>query len=89
MNIARFLYETARIHPDAPAVSTGDARVHTYAQLHLRAARLAGGLLALPGVTAGDRIGLAMKNSAEYIELMWAAWYAGLCIVPMNAKLHP
>jgi len=37
----------------------------------------------------GDRIGLAMKNCPQYIELMWAAWHAGLCVVPMNAKLHP
>jgi len=89
MNIATLLHGTARCFPDAPALSFGDTLVHRYRGLQDRAARLAGGLRALPGVTAGDRVAFAMKNSPEYVELMWAAWHAGLCIVPMNAKLHP
>lgn len=89
MNIATFLHATARCFPDAPAVSFGDSRVWSYAGLQERVARLAGGLRALPGVARGDRIAMAMKNCPEYIELMWAAWHAGLAIVPMNAKLHP
>lgn len=89
MNISNLLHSTARCFPEAPAVSLGDARVHDYASLQQRVARLAGGLRALPGVTPGDRIGMAMSNGPEYIELMWAAWHAGLAIVPMNARLHP
>ena len=41
------------------------------------------------GLAAGDRIGLFMKNCPEYVELLWAAWWAGLAVVPINAKLHP
>ncbi|MFM1992032.1 MAG: hypothetical protein RJA99_4989 [Pseudomonadota bacterium] len=89
MNIATFLQATARQLPQAPAVSSGDRLVWRYAGLMDRVARLAGGLRALGGVVPGDRIAMAMKNCPEYIELMWAAWHAGLCIVPMNAKLHP
>jgi long-chain acyl-CoA synthetase len=33
-------------------------------------------------------VALAMSNSPEYIELLYAVWYAGLTAVPMNAKLH-
>src|ERR1041384_1285995 len=30
-----------------------------------------------------------MTNCVEAIEVMYAIWHAGLCAVPMNAKLHP
>ncbi len=89
MNIAQLLHSSARCFPAARAVSLGDAPVHDYAGLQQRVARLAGGLRALPGVATGDRIALAMTNGPEYIELMWAAWHAGLAIAPMNARLHP
>ena len=89
MNVATFLQATARCVPQAPAVSLGDRLVWRYAGLSDRAARLAAGLRAIEGMVPGDRIAMAMKNCPEYIELMWAAWHAGLCIVPMNAKLHP
>jgi long-chain acyl-CoA synthetase len=89
MNVAVFLQSTARCVPQAPAVSLGDRLVWRYAGLADRVARLAAGLRSIEGMVPGDRIAMAMKNSPEYIELMWAAWHAGLCIVPMNAKLHP
>jgi acyl-CoA synthetase (AMP-forming)/AMP-acid ligase II len=89
MNIATFLHATARCHPQAPALAFGDELVWRWEGLQTRVARLAGGLRAVPGMMPGDRIGLAMKNCPQYIELMWAAWHAGLCVVPMNAKLHP
>ena len=37
----------------------------------------------------GDRVGIFATNSPEYVELVWAAWWAGLAVVPINAKLHP
>lgn len=30
-----------------------------------------------------------MENLPEYIEIELASWWAGLAIVPINAKLHP
>jgi long-chain acyl-CoA synthetase len=36
----------------------------------------------------GARIAIAMPNQPEFIEVMWAAWFAGLTIVPINARLH-
>jgi long-chain acyl-CoA synthetase len=36
-----------------------------------------------------DRVALVMKNSPQYVELLFACWHAGLCAVPVNAKLHP
>lgn len=89
MNIARQLHATARIYADAPAISVGDEPLYSYRQLSARVASLAGGLLALPGIGSGERIALTMSNSPAYLELLWAIWHAGLCVVPINAKLHP
>ena len=30
-----------------------------------------------------------MKNAPEYLEALYATWWAGLAAVPVNAKLHP
>ena len=41
------------------------------------------------GLVPGDCVALAMGNCPQYVEIWYAAWYAGLTTVPMNAKLHP
>ncbi|MEK9721803.1 MAG: AMP-binding protein, partial [Quisquiliibacterium sp.] len=30
-----------------------------------------------------------MENCAGYFQVLYGCWHAGLCAVPMNAKLHP
>ena len=30
-----------------------------------------------------------MRNHPAYLELMYGCWWAGLVVVPVNAKLHP
>jgi len=40
------------------------------------------------GLSPGDRVLLFMRNHPRYLELLWAAWWAGLAVVPLNAKLH-
>ena len=89
MNIARFLAASARSFPDHPAISVGADLYANYARFSDRVTRLAAGYRALPGMKPGDRIALAMKNCPQYFEGMYAAWHAGLCAVPINAKLHP
>jgi acyl-CoA synthetase (AMP-forming)/AMP-acid ligase II len=32
---------------------------------------------------------LCMENCAEFLEMLFACWAAGLCAVPVNARLHP
>lgn len=36
----------------------------------------------------GDRILIASGNCPEHVEILFAAWAAGLVAVPVNAKLH-
>ncbi len=89
MNIAALLANAARSYGDHPAISVGDALRFTYAQLYRRITRLAGALRADPDLVPGDRVALAMANRPQYIELLHAIWHAGLCAVPINARLHP
>jgi long-chain acyl-CoA synthetase len=89
MNIAQLLAAAAKTFPDRPAVSVGFETLLSYRQLHDRVARLAAGLLGLPGMTPGSRVMLYMGNCPQYVEVLFALWHAGLCAVPINAKLHP
>lgn len=89
MNIASFLKPLAQVNADLPALSLGDRRVASYGELAARVACLAGALRGELGARPGDRVGLAMKNAPEYVEIKLACWHAGLCVVPINAKLHP
>ena len=41
------------------------------------------------GLSQGDRVLLWMENSREFIETLFASWVAGVCVVPVNPKLHP
>ena len=88
MNIAHLLVRAARVCPDNPAVSQGDQVWATYAQLMRRVAAMATGYREQLGLVPGDRVALAMTNCPQYLEVRYAAWYAGLAAVPMNAKLH-
>ncbi len=88
MNIAIFLANAARSHAARPAISAGDTLYCSYGGLGQRVAKLAGGLQAQPYLQPGDRIGLAMGNCPQYLEILFAIWHAGFCAVPMNACLH-
>ncbi|MBA4501672.1 class I adenylate-forming enzyme family protein [Marinobacterium marinum] len=87
MNVANYLAVNARQHPERAAIYVGDDRVHTYASLDTKARHLGRLLLEQEGLAPGDRVALFLPNSAEYIELLCAIWYAGLVAVPINHKL--
>jgi len=89
VNLAHQLARAARACPDAPAVSRGPILHATYAQLAKRSAGLAHALRTRLKLAPGDRVALFMRNSPEYVETLWGAWWAGLATVPINAKLHP
>jgi acyl-CoA synthetase (AMP-forming)/AMP-acid ligase II len=88
MNVASFLTKAARTFAERPAVSLGTETCLTYGALGKRVAQLAGTLIHRCGLQPGDRVALAMSNSPEYVEILYAVWHAGLAAVPMNAKLH-
>ena len=88
MNIASFLTKAAWTFAERPPVSLGTELCCTYGALVNRVAQLAGTLTHRCGLQPGDRVALAMSNRPEYVEILYAVWYAGLTAVPMNARLH-
>ena len=87
MNIAAQVLEVARRFPERPAI-TADSATLTYAQLASRAARLGAALRARSG-GSGARVVLYLENCPEFFEILLGCWSAGLCAVPVNARLHP
>ena len=60
----------------------------TYKQFCDRFSKLATGIKSLTGLEGGDRVVICMENRPEFIDLIFACWCAGVCVVPVNAKLH-
>ena len=87
MNLANSLQRIALADPRRPALYEGDRLVHDYGRLADRAARLASAFLAA-GLQPGDRVAILMRNHPAYLEVLYGVWWAGLAVVPMNAKLH-
>ncbi|MEO7337853.1 MAG: AMP-binding protein [Caldimonas sp.] len=88
MNLAAFLLQIGRRMPEAPAVTSADLSL-TFGALCDRSQRLARALRESFGLEAHDRVVVCTQNTAEFFELVFACWTAGLCAVPVNAKLHP
>ncbi len=89
MNLAHWLQRAARVHPQRPALLHGEQVMASYAELADRVAHLAGHLRHGLGLAPGERVALFMSNEPAYLEALYAALWAGLAVVPINAKLHP
>lgn len=87
MNLVHLLLRHARLTPDRCAILHGTVPFATYGQWAARSAALAQRMRAA-GLAPGDRVLLFMHNHPRYLEVLLAAWWAGLVVVPVNAKLH-
>jgi long-chain acyl-CoA synthetase len=88
MNLAQLLVRQARVAGDRVVVFEGTQSWATHRQWAQRSAGLALRFRAA-GLQAGDRVVVFMRNHPRYLEVLWGAWWAGLVVVPVNAKLHP
>ncbi|WP_088280481.1 AMP-binding protein [Ideonella sp. A 288] len=88
MTLAHLLARQARVAPQRTAIYDGTRPWATHAQWAARSAGLAGRLRGA-GLVPGDRVVVFMRNHPRYLEILWGAWWAGLAVVPVNAKLHP
>jgi fatty-acyl-CoA synthase len=77
------LVVAARNHPDRSALVFYDSTV-SYAELMRQCERLAGFLQAECGVRRGDRVGLYMQNSPQFIIAFYAILRADAAVVPIN-----
>ena len=87
MSLAHLLIRQARVAPDRAAIHEGPWLRATYGQWAARSAALAQRLRGA-GLAPGDRVLVFMRNHPRYLELLWGCWWAGLAVVPVNAKLH-
>ncbi|MSP75254.1 MAG: long-chain fatty acid--CoA ligase [Rhodospirillaceae bacterium] len=88
MNISHLLLGSAQEFRDLPALARGASPHLSYRDLWRKVAVMSTHLRVRFGLQPGDRVAFAMTNCVESIEIMYAIWHAGLCAVPMNAKLH-
>ena len=87
MQLAHLLTRQAQTQPDREAVFFGTQLWATSAQWASRSAGLAQ-RMRYAGLQPGERVVVFMRNHPRYLEVLWAAWWAGLVVVPVNAKLH-
>lgn len=89
MNICQLLVRSAQVFPDNPALFHGSALLCNYRELAARAASIGAYLQGELALQPGERVAIFMRNIPEYLETLYGAWFAGLVVVPINAKLHP
>ena len=78
------LAERARLTPDNLAlISVENGERLNYAELNARAEEAAERIRAR-GVEAGDRFGILMHNSVEFLALFFGAWKVGAIVVPLS-----
>ncbi|MGC1506211.1 MAG: AMP-binding protein [Sulfitobacter sp.] len=87
MNLSHWLIRSAEQTPKAPALFSGMQMVVDYAGFAGRAQRVAG-WLDQQGVAPGDRVAIFMKNTPDFLVILYGIWIAGAAAVPINAKLH-
>jgi long-chain acyl-CoA synthetase len=88
MNLAALLDRSATTFGERPAIGVGTEVRLDYGGLRQRASSLGHGLARAHDLAPGDRVAIFMGNAAEYVEVLFGLWWAGLVAVPVNAKLH-
>src|SRR3954466_9933309 len=88
MNIAHLLLGASQEFRDVTALARGERAYLSYRDLWRKVSAMSTHLRVRFGLARGDRVAIAMTNCVESLEVMYAIWHAGLCAVPMNAKLH-
>jgi long-chain acyl-CoA synthetase len=87
MTFSDFLHRHAGQQPAKDAVNTADGSI-TYAELDDSVSYIARNLLE-SGLRRGDRVAIFWSNSVETVQLLLAAFRAGLIAVPINVRLKP
>lgn len=86
-NIGLLLTKRAHLNPDREAyVESDGSRRYTFKELNERSNRLANALKA-KGLQKGDRVGLLLMNSVEFMESFFAIGKVGGVVVPLNWRL--
>ncbi len=87
MDLGAKLKLNADEFPDKAAIIFND-RAITYAELNSRAARFGNAMKSL-GLKPRDRVAVALRNCAEFLEIIHGLVKAGMTLVPVNWRLAP
>ncbi|HVR54108.1 MAG TPA: long-chain-fatty-acid--CoA ligase [Pseudorhodoferax sp.] len=87
MYLTQPLHKALQERPQATVLVCGQRR-SDFATFVDRVARLAGVLRTL-GLASGDRVGMLGLNSDRYVEYLYAVWWAGGVINPVNVRWSP
>ncbi|MFJ8861818.1 long-chain fatty acid--CoA ligase [Streptomyces sp. NPDC102451] len=87
MYLTQSLHRALQQKPDEAATIFGD-RIRTWRQSGDRVARLSGALRGM-GVAEGDRVGILSLNSDIFHEYMYAVWWSGAVLNPVNTRWSP
>ena len=82
-SMAHYFAHYCNEHKDADFLVDGDCRL-TFGETYGAARHVAAGLLADHGLVKGDRIGIAARNSANWIVLYMGILMAGGCATLLN-----
>ncbi len=82
-SLAHYFAHFCNEHKDTTFIVDGDIRL-TFGEIYAAARQAAGGLVEGYGVERGDRIGIAARNSANWIVAYMAIIMAGGCATLLN-----
>ena len=82
-SLAAYFAHFCREHADKPFLVDGDLRL-TFGEVHALAIEAAMGLINRYGLRRGDRVGIAARNSANWVIAYMAVLIAGGCATLLN-----
>jgi len=82
-SIAQYFAHFANEHKDAEFIIDGDQRL-TFGEMYSAAAHVAHGLATRHGMKKGDRVGIAARNSANWIAAYMGVLMGGGCAALLN-----
>ena len=86
-NLGLFLSKRAFLSPTREAYVESDGSLRlTYSELNSRCNQLANSF-ADAGIAKGERVGLLLMNSSEFMESYYALAKVGAVVVPLNWRL--
>lgn len=85
INLSSFIAFHAQRTPDRPALKYRGEEI-SYAEFDARVRKVAG-WLAARGIGPGDVVAVLMKNSAAFLELVFATSHLGAVFLPINFRL--
>jgi acyl-CoA synthetase (AMP-forming)/AMP-acid ligase II len=81
--LAHFMAHFSNVHKDAVFIVDGDQRM-TFGEVYAAAACVAHGLVTRQGMQRGDRVGIAARNSANWVIAYMGVLMGGGCATLLN-----